>query len=141
MRYGWSASRLGRFDPEERAPGIHIVGSCIDFNVCQKEALLLLPGIQSRVHVLTVIKTKGKGKTSRNKPEGPEGGGGRGIALLFLDLGTRSGCWSAPRPGRFLPPERSGTNCTGGWVGPRAGLYVYEKSRLHWDSIPGSSSP
>jgi hypothetical protein len=36
-----------------------------------------------------------------SRPEGPEGG--RGIALHFLDLGTRGGGWSAPRPGRFTP--------------------------------------
>jgi hypothetical protein len=29
--------------------------------------------------------------------------GVRGIALLFLDLGTRRGGWSTPRPGRFTP--------------------------------------
>jgi len=39
---------------------------------------------------------------------------GRGIALLFHDCGT-------PRP-HFTPRERPGTHCTGGWVGPRAGL-------------------
>ena len=32
--------------------------------------------------------------------------------------------------------ERPGTLCTGGWVGPRAGLDVSGKSRLHGDSIP-----
>jgi hypothetical protein len=34
------------------------------------------------------------------------------------------GEWSASRPGRALPPEKGppGTHCTGGWVGPRAGL-------------------
>jgi hypothetical protein len=32
-----------------------------------------------------------KVKVPRNKPEGPEGGGGRGIALLYLDLGARRG--------------------------------------------------
>jgi hypothetical protein len=34
------------------------------------------------------------------------------------------GEWSVSRPGRALPPgERTpGTHCTGGWVGPRAGL-------------------
>jgi hypothetical protein len=26
------------------------------------------------------------------------------------------------RPGRFLPPGKTRTHCTGGWVGPRAGL-------------------
>jgi hypothetical protein len=34
-----------------------------------------------------------------------ERGGGRGIALLFIDLGTRRGGWSAPRPGRFTPSK------------------------------------
>jgi hypothetical protein len=78
-------------------------------------------------------------KVSRNRPEGPEGG--RGIALLFLDLGARRG-WvvrTTPRP--LYPRERPGTHYTGGWVGPRAGLDVCEKSRPHRDSIPGPSIP
>ena len=33
--------------------------------------------------------------------------GSRGVALLFLDRGTRSGEGSASRPGRFLPPGRN----------------------------------
>jgi hypothetical protein len=33
--------------------------------------------------------------------------------------------WSASRPGRFTPRERAlGTHCIGGWVCPRAVLYV-----------------
>ena len=32
------------------------------------------------------------------------------------------GPWSAARPGRILPRERTGTHFTGDWVGPRAGL-------------------
>jgi hypothetical protein len=44
--------------------------------------------------------------------------------LLILKLGTRWG-WVVsvtPRP-RFTPGKRTpGTHCTGGWVGPRAGL-------------------
>ena len=36
-----------------------------------------------------------------------------------------------------LPPgKRPGTNCTGGWVGPRAGLDGCGKSRSCRDSIP-----
>jgi len=31
----------------------------------------------------------------------------RGIALLFLDHGTRRGEGSASRPGRFLPPAKT----------------------------------
>jgi hypothetical protein len=44
--------------------------------------------------------------------------------LLIHDLGTRWGEWSASRPGCTLPPGKGhpGTNWTGGWVGPRAGL-------------------
>ena len=34
-----------------------------------------------------------------------------------------------------------GTHCIGGWVGPRVGLNGCGKSRPHWDSIPGPSSP
>ena len=33
--------------------------------------------------------------------------GSRGIALLFLDRGTRRGEESASLPGRFLPPEKT----------------------------------
>jgi hypothetical protein len=40
-----------------------------------------------------------------------------------------------PRP--LYPWEIPGTHCTGGWVGPKAGLDVCEKSRPHRDSIPG----
>ena len=32
---------------------------------------------------------------------------GRGIALLFHDRGTRRSEWSASRPGRTLPPEKT----------------------------------
>ena len=67
--------------------------------------------------------------------------GSRGIALLFLDHGTRRGEGSSSRPGRSLPRRRPGTHCTGGWVGPRVGLDRCGKSRPHRDSIPGSSTP
>ena len=40
----------------------------------------------------------------------------------------------------LYPRERCGTHCTGGWVGPRAGMDVCWKCRLHRDSIPGQSS-
>jgi hypothetical protein len=48
-----------------------------------------------------VVKSKVKVKVPRIRSEGLEGG--RGIAVPFLDLGTRRGGWSAPRPGRFTP--------------------------------------
>jgi hypothetical protein len=46
---------------------------------------------------------------------------------------------TTPRP--LYPLERTGTHCTEGGVGRRAGLDVCEKSRPHRDSIPGPSSP
>jgi hypothetical protein len=64
----------------------------------------------------------------------------RGIALLFHDHGTRRGEGSASLPGLPLPLERPGTHCTGGWVGPRAGLDRCGKSCPHQNSIPGPSS-
>jgi hypothetical protein len=39
-----------------------------------------------------------------------------------------------------LPRERPGNHCTGGWVGPRAGLDWCGISRPHLDSILGPSS-
>jgi hypothetical protein len=55
----------------------------------------------------------------------------RGIALSFLDPGARRG-WvvsTVPRP--LYTRETPGTHYTGGWVGPRAGLDVCEKSSPH----------
>jgi hypothetical protein len=72
-----------------------------------------------------------KVKVSRNRPEGPEWG--RGIALLFLDLGTRMEWVVSTTPRPHYPWERPGAHCTGGWVGPRAGLDVCKKSRPHRD--------
>jgi hypothetical protein len=66
--------------------------------------------------------------------------GSRDIALLVQDLDARRDGWSAPRSGHLYSRERLGTYCTGGWVGPRAGLNVCEKPRPHRDSIPGPSS-
>ena len=66
----------------------------------------------------------------------------RVIALPFHDHGTgrRLGVSVTPRP-LFTPGERPGTRCTGGWVGPSAGLDRCGKSRSHRVSIPGPSSP
>jgi len=62
--------------------------------------------------------------------------GSRDITLLFLDHGTRRGEGSSSHPSRFLPRERTGTHCTGGWVGPRALLGRCGNFRPHRDSIP-----
>jgi hypothetical protein len=65
----------------------------------------------------------------------------RGIALPFRDLGARRGCVVSITSWLLYPRERPSTHCTGGWVGPRAGLDMCKKSRLHRDSIPRPSSP
>jgi hypothetical protein len=39
-----------------------------------------------------------------------------------MTAALEGGEWSAARLGRTLPQERAGTHCTGGWVGPKAGL-------------------
>ena len=39
-----------------------------------------------------------------------------------------------------LPPIKPGTYCTGGWVGPRAGLDMSGNTRLQRDLIPGPSN-
>jgi hypothetical protein len=53
--------------------------------------------LRLRINATVLAYSKG----TPNRPEGPEGSGS--IALLFLDLGTRRGRWSAPRPRRFTP--------------------------------------
>jgi hypothetical protein len=60
--------------------------------------------------------------------------GNRGIALLILDLDARRVWVVSTTPQPLYPRERPGTHCTGGWVGPRAGLDVCEKPRPHQDS-------
>ena len=39
-----------------------------------------------------------------------------------MTTALEGGEWSAARPGLLYPRKRPGTHCTGGWVGPRAGL-------------------
>jgi hypothetical protein len=65
---------------------------------------------------------KVKVKVPRNRPKGPEGG--RGIALLFLDLVARRGWVVSTTPRPLYSRKRPGTHCRGGWVDPRAGLDV-----------------
>jgi hypothetical protein len=67
--------------------------------------------------------------------------GSRCIAPLILNLGARWGEWSASRPGCFIPGKTTpDTHCTGGWVGPRAGLDDVTKRKIlnpYRESNPG----
>jgi hypothetical protein len=50
---------------------------------------------------------------------------------ISLTLALAGVEWSASRPGRFAPAERSpGTHWIGGWVDPRAGLDDIEKRKF-----------
>jgi hypothetical protein len=51
----------------------------------------------------------------------------RGIALPFLNLGTRRGWVVSTTPRPLYPREKPGTHFTGGWVGLRAVLDVVRK--------------
>jgi hypothetical protein len=84
---------------------------------------------------MTLDSCKVKIKVRRKRPKGSEGG--RGIALLFPDLGARRRCVVSIMPRPLYSRESLGTPCTGGWVDLRAGLEVCEKSR---DPILGPSS-
>jgi hypothetical protein len=59
-------------------------------------------------------------------------GGEEVYLLLILDLGTRWGWVVSVRPrSRFTPGESTpGTHCTGGWVGPRAGLDTEDRGKI-----------
>jgi len=46
--------------------------------------------------------------------------GSRCIAALSLILALEGSEWSKPRPCLLYSSERPGTDCTGGWVSPRA---------------------
>jgi hypothetical protein len=49
--------------------------------------------------------------------------------ILIPNLGAGREWVVSTTPWPLYPWERSVTHCTGGWVGPRAGLDVCEKSR------------
>jgi hypothetical protein len=50
----------------------------------------------------------------------------------FLTSALDGGEWSASRPDALCPGERTlDTHCTGGWVGPRAGLDTEVRGKIH----------
>jgi hypothetical protein len=77
---------------------------------------------KTRILIRLLGKDKGHPITVQQGPRG-----GRSIALLILNLGTRTGWVVSVTPRPLYPREIPGTHCTGGWVGPRAGLDVCEK--------------
>jgi hypothetical protein len=83
-----------------------------------------------------VIKIKFHPRTDHEDPDG-----GRGIAVLFLLISAVDGVGDQCHTATALSAvKRNFTNCTGGWVVPRAGLGGYLIPRPNRSSIPGSSS-
>jgi hypothetical protein len=69
-------------------------------------------------------------KKSHNTPMEAQVGGDV-LLLLIHDVGTRWECMVSVTPGpRFTPGERTTGHCTGGWVGPRAGLATQVKGKI-----------
>jgi len=66
--------------------------------------------------------------------------GSRGIAVLF-NLGARWGWVVSAMPRPLYPRERTGTHCTGGWVGLRADPERCEKSLLPPGLVPRTVQP
>ena len=68
--------------------------------------------------------------------------GSRCIALLFLKPRCRMGVGGERyTPAALRPVKGPCAHCTGGWVGPRAGLDGCRKSCPHHNLILGPSSP
>ena len=95
----------------------------------------------------TIVGVKLKRKVYRRtgtealcRPYGPQGEQRYSSTLSWPrhQKGVRGQCHA---PAALYTRERPGTHCAGGWVGLRAGLDRYGKSRPHRDSIPGPSSP
>jgi hypothetical protein len=64
------------------------------------------------------VLTKAKDKVQpRTGHESIEGGGGKGIALLFFNLGARWGGWLMPCPPPLYPRERPSTHSLYGKLG------------------------
>jgi hypothetical protein len=103
-----------------------------------------LYGVTAAVKICCLVGCK-KVKVHRNRLEISEGGD-RSIALHSLDLCATTGWLVSTTPWPLYPREKPGTHCTGGRMGPRASLDVYEKSTDRSDrsqslyrlSYPGS---
>jgi hypothetical protein len=109
--------------PRERTPGTHWTGHWLGFRAdsCRKCSS------ETRQHLLTCKKVKQPRYTPWRRLGGEEYS-----SYSFTTSALDGGEWSASHPGRaFTPGERNpGTRCTGGWVGPRAGLDTEVRGKI-----------
>jgi hypothetical protein len=81
------------------------------------------------------LAPKGYQKIKKSSPATRHGGAcgeKRYSSYSFSTSALDGGEWSASRPGRAFTPGESipGTHCTGGWVGPRAGLDTEDRGKI-----------
>jgi hypothetical protein len=137
----------GGFSPRRRRTGsvycmpVDIVNPEAESSVLTKETATSLPYPRHvRPHVTRAMCCSCAGNagyvTEKSKKAVPlhamKALGGRGDIAPTHDLGTRWG-WvvSVTARPRFIPRERTpGTHCTGGWVGPRAGLDTEVRGKI-----------
>jgi hypothetical protein len=106
--------------------------------------LMALSLLMGSICVYVGCLTKVKGKAVPLRSIEAHLGDRRYNSYSFLTSALEGGEWSASRPGRALTPgkEPPGTHCTGGWVGPRAGLDAEVRGKilcLCRGSNPGST--
>jgi hypothetical protein len=151
---GWSASRLARFAPRERAPCTHWIGGWVGPRagldaVSKGKIPSLLQKLNPDYPIVQLVASRYPGswlKTATLKTR--TGKGKLSLCLIkhhaiktywrmeiqlhaFLTWVLYGGEWSALRLGRFTPGGRtSGTHWTGACMGPRAGLDTVERIKI-----------
>jgi hypothetical protein len=95
---------------KNKAPNVILQHHNIDHSTIQQTYSSIVPAANKNSH--GTLKENPyrfdycKVKVPRNRPEGPEGG--RGIALLFLDLSARRGWVISTTPRLLYPQGQSG---------------------------------
>jgi hypothetical protein len=94
---------------------------------CLSPKVIVTRGLKSAVKCF--INYKNSGPFTRH---GGALGERKYSSYSFLTSALEGGEWSASRPRSALPPEKEppGTHCTGGWVGPRAGLFAEVRGKI-----------
>ena len=102
----------------------------------QQKSVEKFPRLNFRPEIRMQGVRKVHPRTAHKIPEGKQ------LCLhCSFNLGARWKGWPTPSCGRFIPENRPGTHCMGGWVSTKARLDGCEKIRSHRDLITGPSIP